>query len=47
MNKIIDTFKGYNTKDIVEYMHNEKAYINTKSNELISYAYAKDLSISL
>ena len=47
MNKVIEKFKDYNTKDIVEYMHKEVAYTDTKDNELISYEYAKKLSISL
>ncbi len=47
MDKVISEFKGYNTGELVEYMHKEVAYINTKSNELISYAYANKLSISL
>ena len=41
----INYFKNYNTKEIVEYMHKEKAYIDTKLFDIISYNYANDISI--
>ena len=47
LNIIIDKFKDYSTKDIVEYMHKEKAYTDTNNNEIISYEYAKTLSLSV
>lgn len=45
INQVIKKFKDFNTKDLVDYMHKEDAYINTKQNELINYKYAKTLSI--
>ena len=47
MDEVISVFKDYNTGEMVEYNHKEVAYTNTKNNEFISYAYAKNLSISL
>ena len=47
--EILDTIIQVCGKDsknqIVERMHNERAYIETDSNEIISFGYAKDLSI--
>lgn len=43
LNIIINTFKGFKTKEIVEYMHNEKAYKQTEHQQLISYDLAKEL----
>lgn len=40
---VISKFKGYTTKDIVEYMHKEKAYVETMDMEVISYNYAHEL----
>ena len=42
---IINFFKNYNAKEIVDYMHNEKAYKCTKMFDVISYEYANNLSI--
>lgn len=42
---VINKLKNYSTKELVEYMHNEDAYKNTKANEIIKYEYAKTLSI--
>lgn len=40
---IVEKFKNYSSKEIVSYMHEEKAYLNTKENEFISYKYANDI----
>lgn len=45
IDKVIDKFKDMNTKQVVMYMHNEKAFIDTNNNEFISYSYATDLLI--
>ena len=42
---VVNNFKNYSAKNIVEYMHKEKAYIETPMFQIISYEYAKDLSI--
>lgn len=39
--KVIKKFKNLKTNDIVKYMHNEKAYIETKANDIIDFSYAK------
>lgn len=41
IDKVILRFGRMKTKEIVEYMHLEKAYQNTKTRELISYEFAK------
>ena len=45
INNVLNKFKDFNTSQIVEYMHNEKAYKNTNQNEVIKYTFAKDISI--
>ena len=47
IDKVIKELNKYNTKELVEYMHKEDAYIKTKQNEIISFDYSKKLSISL
>lgn len=42
---IIDKFKDFNTNQIVEYMHNEKAYKETNQTQVIDYSFAKDINI--
>ena len=44
---VFNRFNNYSTKELVDYMHEEKAYKNTKNNEIISYDYAKTLSLSI
>lgn len=39
--KVIRKFKSFTTKQLVEYMHNEKAYKETKNDEIIDFKYAK------
>lgn len=41
---VVEKFKTYRTKEIVEYMHEEKAYKMTKSGEVIPYSLAKELN---
>lgn len=38
-------FKRFSAKDITEFSHKEKAYLETKNGQLISYAYAQELRI--
>ena len=40
---VINKFRDYNTNDLVKYMHKEKAYEQTKMNEIISYELCKEL----
>lgn len=40
---IMNYFKNFSTKQIVDYMHKEKAYLETKDKEFISYKYASDI----
>lgn len=37
-------FKDQKSKEIVEYMHKEKAYIDTEMNQIISYSLARYLN---
>ena len=43
LDKIIIKFKDYKTKDIVAYMHDEKAYLETKPGEIIPFSLAKEI----
>src|SRR5699024_876715 len=43
IDKVIKKFKNYKAKDIVEYMHEEKAYIETKPGDIIPFSLAKDI----
>ena len=38
-------FKNYNSSEIAEYSHQEKAFKETKNNESISYDYAFDIEL--
>ncbi|MDH8678676.1 DUF4065 domain-containing protein [Fusibacter bizertensis] len=40
---VVDKFKDYRSKQIVDYMHGEKAYIETSDHELIPFSLAKEL----
>ena len=46
LDNIIDIFGNSTTEDIVKKMHNELAYKETEVDNVISYEYAKDLSIA-
>ncbi len=43
LDRVVSKFKNYNAADIVNYMHEETAYKNTNSGELIPYSLAKDI----
>lgn len=40
---VINKFKNYGSTEISEYMHKEKAYLETDPNEIISFEFAKEL----
>ena len=40
----MNKFKNYKSSEISEYMHREKAYIETKNNEIIPFTYAKEIN---
>lgn len=37
LDKVIEQFKNYKAKEIVDYMHEEKAYIETKAGDIIPF----------
>ena len=41
---VIDKFKDYKSREISEYMHREKAYMETNPDEIISFEYSKELN---
>lgn len=43
IDKVINQFKNYKAKDIIEYMHEEKAYIETKPGDIIPFSLAKEI----
>lgn len=45
LDEIIRKFGAMQTLDLVEYMHQERAYQETTEHNIISYHYAKDLSV--
>ena len=45
LDKVIIKFKDYKTKDIVDYMHDEKVYIETKPGEIIPFSLAKEIRV--
>ncbi len=47
MNFVADTFRNYTSTDIKGKSHQEIAYLKSKERGIISYEYAKDLSLSL
>jgi DNA-binding transcriptional regulator YiaG len=44
--EVLAFFQGMNTQQIVERMHQEKAYQETKPNDIIDYSYSKTLSLT-
>ena len=44
-NKVINKFKNFTTKELINNMHKEKAYTETKPNEIIDFSYAKFVNI--
>ena len=47
INFVADTFRNYTSKRIMDKSHKELAYIKSNNGDIISYDYAKELSISL
>jgi len=47
MNFVADTFRNYTSKRIMDKSHQETAYIKCEDGDIISYEYAKELSLSL
>ena len=45
VDKVLEKFKDFNTNMIVEYMHKEKAYTDTKTSQVIDYNFAKYIDI--
>ena len=45
LDKVITKFKDYKAKEIVDYMHEEKAYEETKSGEIIPFSLAREIRI--
>lgn len=43
LDKIIEKFKGFTTQEIVDYMHDEKAYKETNTGEIIPFSLAKTI----
>lgn len=43
LDKVILKFQNYKAKEIVDYMHEEKAYENTKPGEIIPFSLAKEI----
>lgn len=43
LDKVITKFKNYKASDIVNYMHEEKAYKETASGEIIPFSLAKEI----
>lgn len=43
LDKVIEKFKNYKAKDIVDYMHEERAYIETNAGEIIPFSLAKEI----
>ena len=35
---VVKKFKNKSAKEIIEYMHNEEAYLQTKENEIIPFS---------
>ncbi len=45
LDKVILKFQNYKAKEIVDYMHEEKAYENTKPGEIIPFSLAKEIRV--
>lgn len=43
LDKVIIKFKDYKAKDIVDYMHDERAYKETKNGDIIPFSMAKEI----
>ena len=45
LDKVIIKFKDYKAKDIVDYMHDERAYRETKIGDIIPFSLAKEIRV--
>ena len=45
LDKVIIKFKDYKAKDIVDYMHDERAYRETKTGDIIPFSLAKEIRV--
>lgn len=45
LDKVIGKFKDYKAKEIVDYMHDERAYKETNPGEIIPFSLAKEISV--
>ena len=45
MQKVRDKFKKFSARDIVDYSHKDKAFIDSKYSDKISYDYAFDIDL--
>lgn len=43
LDKVIAKFKNFNSREIVEYMHEESAYLETQDREVIPFSLAKNI----
>lgn len=43
LDKVISKFNNYKAKEIVDYMHKEKAYLDTNPGEIIPFSLAKEI----
>lgn len=43
LEKVVEKFRNYKAKDIVEYMHEEKAYTETSAGEIIPFSLAREI----
>ena len=46
LNRIYEKFKNFGSAEISAYSHREKGYHATKTGQIISYAYAKDIRLN-
>ena len=44
IDEVLDKFKDYSSHEISDYMHEEKAYKETKDNEIIPFTFAKEIN---
>ena len=43
LNAVIKKFKNYKAQEIVDYMHEERAYVETNPGEIIPFSIAKEI----
>ena len=43
LDRVVEKFKDYRAKDLVEYIHEEKAYMVTKQGDIIPFSLTKDI----